>query len=175
MIISFRCKSTPRNFPGRRAGLSARSPIRMAIALLDTNILIDALNQIPQALTEIGYYQRISISSMTWMELMVKPLAEQSMGRISALDMQRMRRFLCAFMVLHMDDAIMIEAAKIRASSLVKPPKMALPDAIIQATAQVKGYLLVTRNKKDFRCKNLRLPYELQNGAVFNVAAPPDP
>jgi predicted nucleic acid-binding protein len=74
---------------------------------------------------------------------------------------------------IHTDDDIMTEAAAVRASSLLHPPKILLPDAIIQATANVTGYLLVTRNKKDFRGANLRYPYELQEGRVFNVALPP--
>jgi hypothetical protein len=67
----------------------------------------------------------------------------------------------------------MAEAASIRAASLLRPPKIQLPDAIIQATANVTGRLLVTRNKKDFRGNNLRFPYDLENGRVFNIASPP--
>lgn len=69
---------------------------------------------------------------------------------------------------------IMAEAARIRANSLVYPPKLRLPDVIILATANVTGRVLITRNKNDFRGTNVRLPYELQNGAIFNVAAPPN-
>jgi len=74
---------------------------------------------------------------------------------------------------IHSTDAIMAEAARLRANSLATPPKIRLPDVIILATANVTGRLLVTRNKWDFRGVNVRLPYDLQNGRVFNVALPP--
>jgi predicted nucleic acid-binding protein len=67
----------------------------------------------------------------------------------------------------------MAEAARILEHSLVYPPKIRLPDVIILATANVTGRLLITRNKQDFRGANIRLPYELQEGRVFNVALLP--
>jgi predicted nucleic acid-binding protein len=69
--------------------------------------------------------------------------------------------------------AIMAEAASVRAESLLIPPKIRLPDVIIQATANVTGSLLVTRNKKDFRGTRLRFPYSLSKGIVSDIAPPP--
>ncbi len=145
----------------------------MQLALFDSNILIDALNGIQQAVTEIGYFDDIGISAVTWMEVASKPLADAGWGKITPHEMQSIRDFLATFTIIHTSDAIMAEAARIRASSLINPPKIRLPDAVIQATANVTGRLLVTRNKKDFRGNNLRVPYELQNTTVFNVAPPP--
>jgi predicted nucleic acid-binding protein len=145
----------------------------MGLALFDSNILIDALNGVDQALIEIRYFQHIAISSITWMELIAKPLADEALGQISFKEMQAARTFIAAFSVIHTDDYLMAEAASIRAASLLRPPKIQLPDAIIQATANVTGRLLVTRNKKDFRGNNLRFPYDLENGRVFNIASPP--
>lgn len=145
----------------------------MGLALFDSNILIDAFKGVDQALIEIRYFKHIAISSITWMELISKPLAEEAMGKITAAEMLAAHTFIGAFTVIHTDDAIMAEAALVRAQSLAIPPKIALPDAIIQATANVTRRLLVTRNKKDFRGNNLRCPYDLQNGRVFNIATPP--
>ena len=145
----------------------------MGLALFDSNILIDALKGVEQAMIEIRYFKHIAISSISWMELIAKPLAEEAAGRITSAEMLAAHTFVATFTVIHTDDAIMTEAAVVRAQSLLKPPKIQLPDAIIQTTANVTGRLLVTRNKKDFRGKNLRCPYELQNGRVFNIAAPP--
>jgi len=145
----------------------------MGLALFDSNILIDALNGIQQAVTEIAYFDDIGISAITWMEVVSKPIAKAGWGKITPQEMQTIRDFLATFQVIHTSDAIMAEAARVRASSLINPPKSRLPDAVIQATANVTGRLLVTRNKKDFRSSNLRVPYELQNATVFNVAPPP--
>jgi len=145
----------------------------MGLALFDSNILIDAFKGVEQAMIEIRYFKHVAISSITWMELIAKPLAEETAGKITPAEMLAAQTFVATFTVIHTDDAIMAEAAVVRAQSLVKPPKIPLPDAIIQATANITGRLLVTRNKKDFRGNNLRCPYELQNGRVFNIAAPP--
>jgi predicted nucleic acid-binding protein len=145
----------------------------MEIALFDSNIVIDALNGVDQAVVEIRYYKRRVVSSITWMEAITKPLSNQIAGLITDDRMLAIHTFVSSFTVIHTDDDIMREAASLRASSLLYPPKVLLPDAIIHATANVTGYLLVTRNKKDFRGANLRYPYDLQDGRVFNVAPPP--
>lgn len=41
------------------------------IAVFDTNIVIDALNGFEQADTEYGRYERVLISRITWMEVLV--------------------------------------------------------------------------------------------------------
>lgn len=145
----------------------------MRLALFDSNILIDALNGIQQAATEIAYFDDIGISAVTWMEVVSKPMADAGWGKITPQEMQAIRDFLAVFTVIHTSDGLMAEAARVRAGSLINPPKIRLPDAVIQATANVTGRLLVTRNKKDFRFGNVRIPYELQNATVFNVAPPP--
>lgn len=143
------------------------------LALLDSNILIDALNGVSQALTEISYYDDTAISAVAWIEVMSKPLAASVWSNIFPIHVQMARDFLKDFTVIHTDDAIMAETARIRSSSLVNPPKIRLPDAIILATANLTGRLLITRNKKDFCGSNIRFPYELLNTTAFNVAKPP--
>jgi predicted nucleic acid-binding protein len=145
----------------------------MGLALFDSNILIDALEGYAEAVTEISYFNDIAISAIVWIEVMSKPLAEVAYGRRPQSAIQMTREFLAEFTVIHSNDSIMLEAARIRAHSFINPPKTRLPDVIILATANVTNRVLITRNKKDFRGTNVRLPYELQNGQVFNVAAPP--
>jgi predicted nucleic acid-binding protein len=55
------------------------------------------------------------------------------------------RRFLARFLKLPVSDAVAERAAAIRCERKIK-----LPDAIIDATAQVENQLLLTRNVRDF-------------------------
>jgi hypothetical protein len=41
----------------------------MGLILLDTNILIDHFNGIPEALDEIANHENLAISAITWMEV----------------------------------------------------------------------------------------------------------
>ena len=43
----------------------------MVKALFDTNILVDYLNAVPQARTELRRYEAKAVSIVTWMEVMV--------------------------------------------------------------------------------------------------------
>jgi predicted nucleic acid-binding protein len=43
----------------------------MVRALFDTNILVDYLNAVPQARTELHRYAEKAVSIITWMEVMV--------------------------------------------------------------------------------------------------------
>jgi predicted nucleic acid-binding protein len=118
-------------------------------ALLDTNILVDYLNGIPAAKEEIGRYQRPLISVITWMEVLVgaRPPEEATV-----------RAFLRRFDCVAIDSQVAEAAVALRRSRRLK-----LPDAIIQASAQVAGALLVTRNTKDFPEDDprVRVPYRV--------------
>lgn len=121
----------------------------MVGALFDTNILIDHLNAIPQARGEIGRFESRAISIITWMEVMVGADADL---------VEPTRRFLEGFEVIALDDEIARRAVTLRPSRRIK-----LPDAVIWATAQAHGRLLVTRNTKDFPADDpgIREPYLL--------------
>jgi len=121
----------------------------MVGALFDTNILIDHLNAVPQAREEIGRFENPAISIVTWMEVMVGAKADL---------VDPTRRFLDGFKLIALDDAIASRAVALRRSHRIK-----LPDAVIWATAQVSGRLLVTRNTKDFPAGDpgIREPYVL--------------
>jgi predicted nucleic acid-binding protein len=121
-------------------------------ALFDTCILIDYLNGIPQARSELALYPEKSISAITWMEVLVgaPPPAEQGT-----------RNFLSSFRLLEIDNRVREEAVELRRAHRIK-----LPDGIIWATAKVHGLILITRNTKDFseNSPGVRIPYRLSAG-----------
>jgi predicted nucleic acid-binding protein len=118
--------------------------------VVDTNILIDYLSGIPQAKRELRRYTGITISHMTWMEVMA--------GAHPGADEQQIRAFLAQYTVQTIDTAIAERAVAVRRAHRIR-----LPDAIIWATAQQLGLLFVTRNTKDFPANDpaVRIPYKV--------------
>ncbi len=122
-------------------------------ALFDSNILIDYLNGFVQAKQEIERYSVKLISTITWMEVMVGT---------SKQDELKVRRFLSQFEQVSVTPDVSERSVEIRRESLLKS-KIRLPDAIIQASAEVENALLITRNTKDFLEDDpaVRVPYTL--------------
>jgi predicted nucleic acid-binding protein len=122
----------------------------MVKALFDTNILVDYLNAVPEARTELQRYTEKAVSIITWMEVMVG--ADHDLEAAT-------RSFLSRFDVVAVDEQIAERAVSLRRSHRIK-----LPDAVIWATAQVHALLLVTRNIKDFPDGDpgVRAPYKLR-------------
>jgi len=116
----------------------------------DTNIIVDAFNGIEPAKTEIRRAGRRWISRITWIELMAGAPREAATVTES---------FLSRFSVREAHEEIARRAAAIRAERR----SLRLPDALIWASAQVSGRILVTRNTKDFpaRMPGIRVPYTL--------------
>jgi len=116
--------------------------------LFDTNILIDYLSGIPQARLELERYSNRAISVITWMEVMA--------GATSA-DEPQIRAFLLTFTLLPLTPEVAEQAVNLRRERKIK-----LPDAIIQATAQIEDRLLITRKTRDFpsRDPDIRVPYK---------------
>ncbi len=115
--------------------------------LYDTNILIDFLVGDQRAQAELTENANRAISVITWMEVMVGSTVHDEMAT---------RSFLRAFTVIGIDTAVQERAVSVRRSRRIR-----LPDAIIWATAQVHGRVLVTRNIKDFPAREpgIRVPY----------------
>jgi len=116
-------------------------------AVFDTNIVIDALNGIPDADAEYSRYERVLISRITWMEVLVGAQGDDS----------ELRDFLeTHFEITPLDLAVAESAVQLR-----RAHRLRLPDAIIWATAQVNDAVLVTRNTKDFNADwdGVRIPY----------------
>ncbi len=121
----------------------------MVSAVFDTNILIDYLNGIEQAKSELDLYANKAISAITWMEVMVGATPETE---------AILRGFLNNFTNLPINVPVANLAVKLRRQHKIK-----LPDAIVWATAQAHSCILVTRNSKDFSASEpgIRIPYHI--------------
>ena len=121
----------------------------MVSALFDTNILVDYLNGIDPARSELDRYSDKAISVITWMEVMVGTTPETE-GIV--------RGFLRGFENLHIEGRVSDMAVCLRKKHRIK-----LPDAIVWATALVNKRLLVTRDAKDFFSDDpgIRIPYQI--------------
>ena len=78
----------------------------MVKALFDTNILVDYLNAVPEARTELQRYTEKAVSIITWMEVMVGATGDVEVAT---------RSFLSSF------DAIALDAAYCRARRQPSP------------------------------------------------------
>jgi predicted nucleic acid-binding protein len=119
-------------------------------AVIDSDILIDYLQGVEKARKEIKLYSQQCISMVSWMEVMCGAEGEE--------EEIKCRDFLARFEVFEIGQAIAEKAVRIRREHSIK-----LPDAIIWATAQEQGCLLVTRNTKDFPHNHpgVRFPYRV--------------
>lgn len=119
-------------------------------ALLDTNILVDYLHGIAEARDEIARYHLPSVSIITWIEIMV--------GAASTEEIEKLRSFLRRFEQVPLSAEVAERTIEIRRSTHLR-----LPDAVIWASAQVTGALLVTRNTRDFPGDDpgVRVPYKI--------------
>jgi predicted nucleic acid-binding protein len=122
----------------------------MVKALFDTCILIDYLNGIQSAKSEIELFKDKAISTIIWMEVMVGDDKNSHIPIEQWLSQ--------TFTIINIDRPISIKAVEIRKKNRIK-----LPDAIIYATALVTERLLVTRNTKDFSESDptVRIPYQI--------------
>jgi predicted nucleic acid-binding protein len=87
---------------------------------------------------------------MAWIEVISK-------GEGAAL--RETEKFLSTFSVDELDPEIATRAATLRRER----PRLRSPEAVILASAQVRGRILVTRNTKDFPAEmpGIRVPYSL--------------
>lgn len=120
----------------------------MVNALFDTCILIDYLRGIGAAQSELQRYDHVAISGITWIEVMVgAPTAARD----------QTRAFLNGFGLVPLDQDVAERTVKLRQTHRLK-----LPDAIIWASADARGWLLVTRDHafpQDH--PGIRIPYRV--------------
>jgi predicted nucleic acid-binding protein len=120
----------------------------------DANIVIDALAGFAPARAEIrravDFNVRPWISRMAWIEVLSKGDERMVQGALA---------FLSRFGLDEIDDEVSRRAAALRRER----PRLKSPDAIILATAQIRGRVLITRNTKDFPAEmpGIRVPYIL--------------
>ncbi len=108
--------------------------------LLDTNIVIGALNEQPAAVKLVQklkiHFSKIAISQISRMELLSFP-------RLAKEEEKKVHAFLDDCLVILCDEKIEQAAIDLRREHGLK-----LPDAIIAATAKVNSLELVTLDKK---------------------------
>jgi predicted nucleic acid-binding protein len=120
----------------------------------DSNIIIDALAGYLPARAEIDratdFGSRAWISRIVWIEVMSKGEGE---------GLRRAEILLSGFDVDEVDAEIGRRAAALRRER----QRLKAMDAIILATAQTRGRVLVTRNIRDFPAEmpGIRVPYQL--------------
>lgn len=119
-------------------------------AVLDTNILIDYLKGVEAARSELDRYDTPIVSIVTWMEVLV--------GARDDNELVTLRAFLRGFRLAELTRDVALLAVEKRRSHRVR-----IPDAVIWATAEAGGCLLVTRNVADFPAGDpgIRVPYTL--------------
>lgn len=122
----------------------------MSDYVFDTVILFDALRGVEQANRELLAQRRRWISRITWAEVMASARPDEDSAP---------EDFLRYFSVIEVSEEVGRRAALIRSQQ----PTIKLPDAIIWASAQTSGRILVTRNTRDFpaRMPGIRIPYTL--------------
>lgn len=120
----------------------------------DSAIVIDLLLGLNQARAEFerAREQRIQpwISRLVWLEVM---------SRCTSEGLHVTERFLAGFGIDDLDAEISDRAASLRRER----PDLVTVDAIVFATAQIRGRIFVTRNTKDFPANmpGIRVPYIL--------------
>ena len=126
----------------------------MSERFFDTNIVIDMLHNRPAAWAEVRNVTSAWISRMTWIEVM---------SGVPDSAASETEEFLRLFAMSEIDEEIARRAAALRHQR----KSLKSPDAIILASAQVSGRILVTRNTKDFPAEmpGIRVPYTVQQKA----------
>jgi predicted nucleic acid-binding protein len=122
----------------------------MSEAMFDTDILDDALRGHGAAAGELAACARRYVSRISWIELMAQALPD---------DGDRIERFLRHFNIVELSEDIARRAALLRSQRSALP----LASAIIFASAQLSGRILVTRNARDFppNMLGIRIPYQI--------------
>lgn len=115
----------------------------MVKALYDTNILIDYLRGEKKAKKEMLKYDEHYISIITYIEVLV--------GVADATNHALIKKYLESFNIVDVGSEIADITIKIRESY-----KLKIPDAIILATANKIGAVLITRDTNDF---NKQIPW----------------
>jgi tRNA(fMet)-specific endonuclease VapC len=112
--------------------------------LLDTNILIEVFKGNTTVITAVqeANPENLALSSITAMELYY--------GALNRLELQRIRKNLNAFQVIHITTTISETATRL-IEHYAKSHNLQIPDALIAATALETHSELLTLNIRDFR------------------------
>ena len=123
--------------------------------IVDTDILIDAALQLSEAincLDKIDHETTLAISVITQMELFV--------GCCNKAELRKTEHFLQRFLVIKLNEQISDTAIHLLRQYRLSYG-LAIPDALIAATAIIMNQDFITKNQRDYRfISGLRLlPY----------------
>lgn len=123
--------------------------------IVDTDILVDVGRQVPEAVRYLEVLEQSAtpmISAVTEMELIV--------GCRNKTELRRAEHFLRRFRVLPLDEQVSDTAAALLRQYTLSHG-LAIPNALIAATALALDHAFVTKNQRDYRfLTGLRLlPY----------------
>lgn len=120
----------------------------MSDIYFDSGVVVDALSGHPKAIAELRRARRPWISRLSWLEI----LGEAPVGA-----REETEKFLANFAIRELSSEIARRAANLR----YEKPRIGLGAALVFATAQEHGGILVTRNIKDFPAATpgIRIPY----------------
>ncbi|MDQ1813343.1 PIN domain-containing protein [Massilia sp. CCM 9210] len=145
----------------------------MAIALIDTNIVIDFFNGVPNARKELLYYTDIAVSNITYMEFAIGLRRDVGQGTITTAEFADSMAKLAGLLVIQINQKITDKAIDIRANSILGPNKgIKLPDALILATAESEGRYMVTRDVMGYASPLMRIPYQLSDQGILDLELP---
>lgn len=121
----------------------------MSETYFDTSIVVDTLAGHHLAMAELRRVSRPWISRATWLEVMAE---------VPPALREETEAFLANFAMREISAEIARRAAALR----FERPGMALGAALVLASAQEHGGILVTRNIKDFPAEmpGIRVPYK---------------
>jgi predicted nucleic acid-binding protein len=119
-------------------------------AVLDSDVLIDYLQGLPAAAEELARYRQPHYSVITLMELHCGARTPEQRAAVDIL--------LGTMSRVELTDTVARRAVELRQNLRLK-----LPDAVVLASAEVEGCILVTRNTRDFphRDPRVRFPYSI--------------
>lgn len=119
-------------------------------AILDSDVLIDYLQGVPQAGEELARYRRPHYSVISFIELHCRANDAVEARAVDAL-------------LSTLSRVELTEEVARRAVELRRELRLKLPDAVVLASAEVEGCILVTRNTRDFPADDprVRFPYSV--------------
>ncbi|MBP6507435.1 MAG: type II toxin-antitoxin system VapC family toxin [Opitutaceae bacterium] len=119
-------------------------------AVFDSDVLIDYLQGVPAARDELARYRQPLHSIISFMELLAGARTEEERRAAETL--------LGSLGRVELTDTVARRAVELRQTMRLK-----LPDAILLASAEVEGCILVTRNTRDFPGNDprVRFPYSV--------------
>ncbi len=120
----------------------------MTDTCFDAGVIVDTLSGHHQAMAELRKVNRPWMSRITWLEIMAKVPADAR---------DETERFLANFAIREVSAEIARRAANLQAER----PDMSLPAALVLASAQEHGAVLITRNASDFpaHMPGIHVPY----------------